>query len=113
MPKSRAVAEAKEELLKENIGVIPDAVIVYLGWSSGYSRGDKLESSLTIAFDSPSDANRLLRGRVYLRGSALRTELYDPGLRITICAQCLNYGYVAAICPASVRYPLYAESYPK
>jgi hypothetical protein len=86
MPKSWAIAEAKEELLKENISIIPGAVIVYLSWSSGYSRGDKLESSLIIAFDSLSDANRLLRGRVYLRGYALWIELYDPGLWITICA---------------------------
>lgn len=113
MPKSRAVNEAKEEILKENLGVIPQAIIVYLGWSSRYSRGDKQESSLIIAFDSPSNANRLLRGRVYLRGSALRTELYDPGLRITTCTQCFAYRHVAAICPASVRCPLCAESHPK
>ena len=30
MPKSWAIAEAKEELLKKNINIIPNAIIIYL-----------------------------------------------------------------------------------
>src|SRR5882762_7778266 len=92
LPRERDVTETKGEILRENSRVIPDAVISYVGWATQSSKGNKRESSLLVAFDQPSHANKMLRGRFFLRGVALGTELYDPGLRIVQCRKYFFFG---------------------
>jgi len=113
LPRERDVTETKGEILRENSRVIPDAVISYVGWATQSSKGNKRESSLLVAFDQPSHANKMLRGRFFLRGVALGTELYDPGLRIVQCRKCLFFGHVENCCTTLVRCPFCALAHRK
>lgn len=113
LPRERDVTETKEEILRENSRVIPDAVILYVGWATQSSKGNKRESSLLVAFDQPSHANKMLRGRFFLRGVALRTELYDPGLRIVQCRKCFFFGHVENCCTTLLRCPFCALAHRK
>jgi hypothetical protein len=61
-PKSREMAEAKEEVLKSNPGRFPSAEILYLGWVKGFKDKacKKSSSSLVIAFGNPRHANQAI-----------------------------------------------------
>jgi hypothetical protein len=106
-PKSRAVAEAKEEVLRSNPGRFPNAEIVHLGWASGFNdkTSKKSSSSLIIAFGDPRHANQAIQEGIFLRGALVRTELYDPGCRIVQCSRCYHFGHVAAMCSSTAACP--------
>lgn len=106
-PKSREMAEAKEEVLKSNPGRFPSAEILYLGWVKGFKDKacKKSSSSLVIAFGNPRHANQAILEGIFLRGALIRTELYDPGCRVVQCSKCYQFGHVAAMCPSTAACP--------
>jgi hypothetical protein len=106
-PKSRAMAEAKEEVLRSNPGRFPNAEIVHLGWASGFNdkTSKKSSSSLIIAFGDPRHANQAIQEGIFLRGALVRTELYDPGCRVVQCSRCYHFGHVAAMCSSTAACP--------
>ena len=60
LPKDRDAGEAKEEILWDNLYIIPDAILLYVGWVTWSSKGDKWDSSLLVVFNQSKHANRML-----------------------------------------------------
>jgi hypothetical protein len=107
-PKSRAMVDAKEEVLRSNPGRFePKPEILYLGWAKGFKDKTckKTSSSLIIAFGNPRHANQAIQEGIFLRGALVRTELYDPSCRVVQCSRCYQFGHVAAMCPSPAVCP--------
>jgi hypothetical protein len=105
-PKSRAVGEAIEEVVRSNPATLTQNEIAYLGWVKGHlGIGQKTRSSLVVALSDPRAANKVIQEGLFLRSERMRTELYDPGCRVVQCAKCLQFGHVMAMCSSAVCCP--------
>jgi hypothetical protein len=109
LPKSRVVAEAIDEVVRSNPMSLTRNEVVYLGWVKGHEGvGQKIRSSMVVAFSDACTANKIIREGLFLRSERMRTELYDPGCRVVQCAKCLQFGHVMAMCSSAACCPFCA-----
>jgi len=70
--------------------------------------GQKIRSSMVVAFSDACTANKIIREGLFLRSERMRTELYDPGCRVVQCAKCVQFGHVMAMCSSTACCPFCA-----
>ena len=113
-PKSRAVVEAIDEVVRSNPGTLTQDVVAYLGWVKGYPGvGKKARSSLVMGFRDPRAANKAIQEGLFLRSERMLTELYDPGCRVLQCAKWLQFGHVLAMCSSAACCPFCSLAHPR
>ena len=108
-PESLENGAAREEVLRDNRSLVPDAHVIYVGWAGDQrrARGKKAKpkGSLVIGFHRARDANALLRSQLVLRKQAFRTEIYDARARLVQCVQGQHFGHVRRGCTSPPPLP--------
>ncbi|EAW25542.1 uncharacterized protein NFIA_043600 [Aspergillus fischeri NRRL 181] len=100
LPSQSAVERLQEKILHCNPAL--RGPILHVGWcgNDAAARQSKQISSLVVSFRDAQSANHAIRNRIFLDGTPLRTELFDPLCRLLQCTRCLNYGHAQPVCTA-------------
>jgi hypothetical protein len=72
-------------------------------------RSEQLSGSACIAFASEQEAQRAIRGKLYLLGISVRVEKLHSTPASTQCSSCQHFGHEESRCPGTISCRLCAE----
>ena len=88
-----------QRVLADNLSVIPNAEITYIGWLTKESI-KKRSSSIVLEFTRPEMANAIIYTGLLWEGMVHTCQLYDRSCRIKQCVRCYDYGHIGTQCSA-------------
>lgn len=89
-----------QQILADNVTVIPHAKIVYVGWLTREAT-HKRASSIVVEFTDPEMANAVIYAGMAWEGHIHQCQLYDRACRVKQCFCCYHYGHIGTQCNAS------------
>ncbi|KAK9594538.1 hypothetical protein V6Z93_004349 [Aspergillus fumigatus] len=101
LPSLSAVEALREKILLRYPALCGPTL--HVGWCGhdAAARQCKQKSSLVVSFRDAHTANHAIQYQIFLDGTPLRTELFDPLCRLLQCTRCLNYGHAQAVWTAA------------
>lgn len=102
--------ECVEKIRSENSHLHAGITVVYVGWLSNKAK-IRSESSLIVEFETPEDANRVIREGLIVGGRRRECELYDRRCKIRQCYRCQRYGHIGTQCIEEVACGFCAEAH--
>lgn len=101
LPWLSAVEALREKILLRNPALCGPKL--HVGWCGhdAAARQCKQKSSLVVSFRDAHTANHAIQYQIFLDGTPLRTELFDPLCRLLQCTRCLNYGHAQPVWTAA------------
>lgn len=103
-------AECVRKIRSDNSRHLPGITVVYVGWLNNKAK-IKSESSLIVEFETPEDANRVIREGLIIGGRRRECELYDRRCKIRQCYRCQRYGHIGTQCIEEVACGFCAEAH--
>ncbi|KAF4254782.1 hypothetical protein CNMCM8812_007889 [Aspergillus fumigatus] len=101
LPSLSAVEALREKILLRYPALCGPTL--HVGWCGhdAAARQCKRKSSLVVSFRDAHTANHAIQYQIFLDGTPLRTELFDPLCRLLQCTRCLNYGHAQPVWTAA------------